>query len=260
MPRNGKLRIETLQSSAFTIYKGNCGSETYVNGGSQLLEIPGLLAGELYLIEFTTQGTYFTDWTLEVKENEAGDLCTLPVAPLQGTNTISGKATHETWYEFTVPNRGSLTLTTTSPFVLQVSDRCTNPTFYQSGEEVIISNVLAGSIYLIRLVHGTNNASWEFTYTDESAGTDCSTPISAREGVNTMSSSTVWYEFTMPRDGKLYLTKPTSQYAEIYSNCSNSYIARTYSRPELAIPGRKAGQKLYIRLNAGTLPLTGPWR
>jgi len=191
-------------------------------------------AGTEVFIKVNSENGGGYEWNLELTPLTSGQACQLALPAVLGTNTITEETTSDyiygTWYTYTMPFTGNLEITSNTLHGVQLYSGCddnfeipidggggvgnaTEATF-QEGDIVYIywSNTFVGNgIYF----------DWNLAVTAFVAGDRCSDPIAATNGTNAVPetiNSVLWYEYTMPQDGKVTVSYPEDTNMSVFTS------------------------------------------
>ena len=148
----------------------------------------------------------------------AGETCVEAVTAVSGTNHLPSTASGEYWYHYTMPSDGRLEITSATSNPVNLRKNCTwGPESYGTGNTTV--NLNQGDDVYIRWEPNGGNFEWNFAVAANAIGEDCSDPIVATQGTNTIAdnnSTNYYYTYTLTNDARLEVTSSTYKYIRAY--------------------------------------------
>lgn len=253
MPADGRVVVRASGAAYFEILGGNCPDDIlwYTHGNSEISV--AFRAGDVVFVRLNVENGGDFTWNFEVEDLQEGNLCEMPKQAVDGSNAIPGETTSQTWLKYTKDEEGkAIFRTIPARSITAYSGSCGNLTFLESGHgEIVLANMAIGEEVLIQ-VYKEFGQSVDLIVDVEPivAGDGCNATIVAEEGTNHLPATerhNLWYEFTMPGEGKLHITSATTNYVTIYSgNCGELYY-QTQGNGNATAANLKANARVVIK-------------
>jgi hypothetical protein len=240
--------------------------EDFIEYFQSELTLENVEAGQTLLIKW--DGSYsFESFDFEITDGlpRTGESCADPLVAVEGINAKLQPSPR--WYTFTMPNDGSLTLSSLGyadfDTNLEVYDVCdgtllaSNNDYVGSESFVYLPDLTAGQTVLIHWFNGYvsdhHTYEWRLIVGEPEPGMVCEFPKEAQVGENIVpdyTSNYFWYNFTVPADHKKLVisrVEPGTGYRTIGVDfdCETSTVY-AYGEDEVIVTGLNAGEQILI--------------
>jgi hypothetical protein len=254
---NKKLIINSSTNYSFYIWTNTCDNLNFVSFSNRgNLVVTNLMPNQTILISWESLSAGDFDWSLNLEDLSIGNNPTFADMASEGQNNLVSDQKASYWYKFTMPNEGGKHLVinssvTTTVTILKEFSGNYFPSVV-SGQGSATSVFLNASEQVLIRWDNFDGAtfSWDLAIEDGLPGENCSNPLTAGEGTNTVASSSEnlgnrWFQFTMPNVAKkVVMTLSNNYYFNVYNNCSDQ-ITRMNSN-KIVIADLNPGQTILI--------------
>ncbi len=202
-------------------------------------------------------------WTFSVEDIQPGDLCSIPIQAIEGTNIPTQSVC---WYSYTMPEANKkivLDSVISIPGYANPGPACGMSVFDACNGNTIPLSWFNDKYYLADLEPGQTIYLkfgcvfyWKLELEDRVTGDRCSDPIIIGEGEHNIPSIPTWYAFTMPEKNKQliistpYIDNSPAKF-DVYDSCSGNILRQEQIIIDTfcisRISGIDSGQTVIIR-------------
>ena len=152
-----------------------------------------------------------------------------------------------------MPENGKLQITSSTSSSIGVYSECGDIENQYGYQNVTTDGIAGNEAVFIKLNTAEGgNFDWDLSVVPLDPGEDCVSAVAATAGTNSLPAtvdSEYWHNYTMPSDGELQITAPSSQQADIYRGECDDLRYDSYLSGGATTMAMAAGEVVSIRWN-----------